>query len=131
MKCQNKEKFDYSNILFEPIIVHDSEGKDIFKLNSYTNTESLSCDISLNSVPTTKNSSEFEHYYNSPMKKTGSKGLSGGSITAIVLSIVVALVAIAIIFYLTKSDICLKNKTQIHTSIQSLESKSNMNPKYI
>ena len=127
MKCQNKEKFDYSNILFEPIIVHDSEGKDIFKLNSYTNTESFSCDISLNSVPTKKNSSDIIEYYNLPIRKTGSRGLSGGTITAIIISLVVALAAIGLIIWLSKNDFFSKNETQIKSSVQSIDSQAKIN----
>ena len=133
MKCQNKEKFDYSNVLFEPIVVHDSEGKDIFKLNSYTNIESLSCAISINSVPTIKNGSNSNStdnydYYNLPMRKRSSKGLSGGTIAAIIIALVVALAILGALVWLFNSDSCSKNASQVHTSIQSIDSKANMNP---
>ena len=133
MKCQNKEKFDYSNILFEPIVVHDSEGKDIFKLNSYTNIESLSCAISINSVPTIKNGSNSNStdnydYYNLPMRKRSSKGLSGGTIAAIIIALVVVLAILGALVWLFNSDSCSKNASQVHTSIQSIDSKANMNP---
>lgn len=122
MKCQNKEKFDYSNILFEPIVVQDSEGKDIFKLNSYTNTESLSCEISIYSVLAKKNNStDIIEYYNSPMRKKSSGGLSGGTICAIIIPFVVLLIIIGAIFAFIKN-----NKSQIHTSVQSIDSKDNI-----
>ena len=115
MNCQNKEKFDYSNILFEPITVHDSEGKDIFKLYDYTNKESFSCEISVNSVFSKKNSSEdFNLLNNNPaMGRTGSSGLSGGAIVAIIISLIVVLCAVIIIIGLSKKGAFSKKKNLV------------------
>ena len=124
MTCQNKEKFDYSNVLFEPTVVQDSEGLDIFKLNSYTNIESLACEISLNSVPIKKNSTDIIDYYNSPIRKKSSGGLSAGTICAIIIPLVTILIIIGAIIGFIKND-----KSQIHSSIQSIDSKQEINPK--
>ena len=122
MTCQNKEKFEYSNVLFEPTVVHNSEGIDIFKLNSYTNKESLSCQISLNSVPSKQNSTDIIDYINPPIRKKSSGGLSAGSICAIIIPLVLMLIIIgAIIAFINK------DKSQIHTSIQSIDSKRDIN----
>ena len=117
MTCQNKEKFDYSNILFEQITVHDSEGKDIFKLNNYTNIESFACAISVNSISKkveANNSAIIEKtnkYYKYP--KTNSNGLSGGAIAGIIIGIILVLVIIGVIIVLVKSGVCCsKNKIE-------------------
>ena len=125
MKCQNKEKFDYSNILFEQINVHDSEGKDIFKLNNYTNIESFACSISVNSIykkVEANNSAIVDNtnkYYKHQNSKTSSNGLSGGAIAGIVIALIVVLVLIGIIIALSKNGIFPKKKIP-PTSINTL-----------
>ena len=37
MECHNKEKFDISTSMFEQSLIKDSEGNNLFNLNSYTN----------------------------------------------------------------------------------------------
>ena len=152
MKCQNKEKFDNSKILFETITVQDSEGKDIFKLNEYSdNQASFACAISANSVPTAStvpsnptdsedpkdssktNTSEPINVYNTNFlsRKTSSSGLSAGSIVAIVLSLVALLIAIAIIIAIAKFGLCSKKSNIPNKSIDSMGSNNNLsyNPK--
>jgi len=50
MDWHNKEKFFSSSILFEHNIIKDSDGKELFILNSYTNQKSFACNISFSSV---------------------------------------------------------------------------------
>ena len=49
MECHNKENFDSSPIIFEQTTIQDSNGKEIFILNKFTNQKSFSCAISVNS----------------------------------------------------------------------------------
>jgi hypothetical protein len=132
MKCQNKEKFDYSNILFEQINIHDSEGKDIFKLNNYTNIESFSCAISVNSISKKveeNNSTTIDNtnkYYNNQNNKSNSSGLSGGAIAGIVIAIIAVLVIIGVIFALVRNGIFSRKKIPPH-SINSITENNGSN----
>ena len=132
MICQNKEKFDYSKILFEQITVHDSEGKDIFKLNNYTNTESFACEISVNSIPkkvVDNNSTiidDTDQKYKHQNSKTSSSGLSGGAIAGIVIAIIAVLVIILVIFALVKNGIFSRKKIPPH-SINSITENNGSN----
>ena len=132
MKCQNKEKFDYSKILFEQITVHDSEGKDIFKLNNYTNTESFICEISVYSIlkkVDANNSTVIDNTnknYKHQKSKSNSSGLSGGVIAGIVIGIIVVIVIIGVIFWLVKSGVFSKKKIP-PTSINSITENNGSN----
>ena len=64
------------------------------------------------------------------MRKSSSKGLSGGIIAAIIISLVVALAILGALVWLFNSDSCSKNGSQVHTSIQNIDSKANMNPQF-
>jgi hypothetical protein len=109
MKCHNKEEFQASQILFEQTIIQDSNGTEIFILNSYTNQKSFACAISINSVksPDTKNnnstdtsiasssSSSSNQIGNSNAYKyfnnKDSSGLKGGAIVGMIITIIAAL----------------------------------------
>ena len=55
MECHNREKFDISTFMFEQSLIKDSEGNNLFNLNSYTNQKQFSCDIIVNStLPSSK-----------------------------------------------------------------------------
>ena len=110
MNCHNKEKFSTSSILFEQNIIKDSDGKELFILNSYTNQKSFACDISFSSVlPTNSNINtddiEEETKLSKKYYKKSSGGLSGGAIAGIVISIV-AVIAIAagVLLYFKKKS---------------------------
>ena len=107
MKCHNKEKFEDSQILFEPTAIRDNKGKDIFKLNDYTNTGSFTCDISIYSIPKKNNDIKV---LNLPMRKKSSRGLSGGTIALMIISIIVTLIILGVIIWLTKRNFYSKNK---------------------
>jgi len=76
MTCENKEKFDTSQILVERNVVQDQEGNDIFIINSFTNLEVFGCDISYNStiIPEELDSKVWK--INGPSKKQYSKTVS-------------------------------------------------------
>ncbi|MBR4260795.1 MAG: hypothetical protein IKQ33_02430, partial [Clostridia bacterium] len=50
--CENKELFSITPIAFETMIIEDSNGKVLFKLNNYTNLQQFACSISVSSDPT-------------------------------------------------------------------------------
>ena len=100
MKCNNKEKFDKSSILFEQTVIQDSKGKEIFILSNYTNQKSFACEISVKSESPISNKNVN---YNRPIMKTGSSGLSGGAIAAIIICSIIALAIIAGILVLAKN----------------------------
>ena len=105
MKCQNKEKFDISSVVFEPSVIQDSNNKEIFKLDSYYNQKRFACAMSVYSeTPENEDSGNSTDFHNHIATKKSSGGLSGGAIAAIVICSVVALAIVAaIIFYLTRS----------------------------
>ena len=97
--CQNKEKFSISPIIFETILVKDSLGKDLFKLNNYTNQKSFGCAISLNSSLSKASS---RNNYNGTVnqfffRKKSSNKISGGAIAAIIIVLILALIIIGIV----------------------------------
>ena len=100
MECNNKEKFDKSSILFEQTVIQDSKGKEIFILSNYTNQKSFGCGISVKSDSPISNKNTA---YNQPIMKTGSNGLSGGTIAAIIICSIIALAIIAGIIILAKN----------------------------
>ena len=48
--CENKEEFSIFPIAYETMIIKDSDGNVLFKLNNYTNQQQFACSISVNSV---------------------------------------------------------------------------------
>jgi len=48
--CENKEEFSVFPIAYETMIIKDSNGTLLFKLNNYTNLQQFACSISVNSI---------------------------------------------------------------------------------
>ena len=124
MNCQNKEEFEASTIMFDTMIVKDSNEKELFKIKDYINQDKLSCIVSVKSdpEPEDKNSTEYTEPTPSqgtapnsapktdtinnnsttteeginyfPISKKNSRGLSGGAIAAIVICSVIALAVV-------------------------------------
>ena len=116
--CQNKEKFDISQIIIDRSLIQDSEGNYIFILGSYSNPEQFSCDISFNSIITPESSyiptnSTFDdgtdRTYSKNLRKIKG-GLFGGAIAGIILASVVAVAALGIVIFLMKKGIVLKSQ---------------------
>ena len=133
--CQNKEKFSISPIIFESIIVKESLGKDLFKLNNYTNQKSFACAISIESSLSkvsynrTSNSSEnFNSNFFSSKKK--SDKISAGAIALIIIAsiFVVILIIILLCFAIGKSKNPNPNPLPYpkDTSVSKSNSKQNM-----
>ena len=101
MKCNNKEKFDISSVVFEPQVIKNYDNQDIFKLGSYYYLKRFSCAMSYNSeIP----DNDVVTVYNEPTKKK-SHGLSGGIIALMVICFIVC-IAIIIMIFLRNRKIC-------------------------
>ena len=133
MKCNNKEKFDISSIIFEQQVIQDSENKEILKLNGYYNQKRFACAMSVyseietpennNSTTTTENTPTT--FSNLPMRKK-SGGLSGGAIAAIVICSIVALAIVGIIIAMAKSGkFSSQNQQQSDYSLRTNSSVNN------
>ena len=125
MTCQNEENFYITQIFIERQPVQDSEGNEIFFIESFINPEQFACDISLNLATKTKNTNLendttlTDTSTDGPVKNSISRramfrnnnsGMSGGAIAAIVISLVVAIAVVAFLISLN-----LKNrKNKIH-----------------
>ena len=132
--CQNKDKFDISQIRIEKSLIQDSEGNNIFQIRSYTSPEQFSCDISLNSLIITEPENtipeqevkepeqEPEQEPESTKKSFSlrywgkSNGLSGGTIAAIVIPIVLVVIALVIVIILMKKGFLSKKNSYDETS---------------
>ena len=122
MTCENKEKFDVSQILIERQVIKDQNGNGLFIINSYTNPEVFGCDISYNStlikpaetdVPNESSKPEIPEKKN-PINysKSKNKGLTGGAIAGITIASV-AVVGIAVtLIILMKRGVLLGKKTK-------------------
>ena len=114
MTCENKEKFEISQILIERNIIKDQEGNDLFIINSFTNPEVFGCDISNNSIiipdePNDYSSVKNSTYYNN--KKKG--GLTGGAIAAIIVCSIVIVAAVVILVILGKKGKLYNKQTNV------------------
>ena len=128
--CQNKDKFDISQIRIEKSLIQDSEGNNIFQFRSYTSPEQFSCDISLNSlIITNPENSISEQEVQEPEQEPDSTkkgsylkfwrksgGLSGGAIAAIVIPIVLVVIALVVVFLLMKKGILSKKNSSVEES---------------
>ena len=122
MTCENKEKFDVSQILIERQVIQDQNGNGLFIINSYTNPEVFGCDISYNSTlikpgetdePNESNKPEIPEK-NNPINysKRKNNGLTGGAIAGITIASV-AVVGIAVtLIILMKRGVLLGKKTK-------------------
>jgi hypothetical protein len=105
MNCKSKDKFEASSIIFESTVIQDSENKEIFQINEFTNPTKFACIVSVDSEDTgAKNSTEpiddDSTTYNYPTKKKSDRGLTGGAIAAIVICSVVVLAIVGILIAL-------------------------------
>ena len=128
--CQNKDKFDISQIRIEKSLIQDSEGNNIFQIRSYTSPEQFSCDISLNSlIITNPENSISEQEVQEPEQEPDSTkkgsylkfwrksgGLSGGVIAAIVIPIVLVVIVLVVVFLLMKKGILSKKNSSVEES---------------
>jgi len=112
MTCENKDKFDESQILIEKSVIKDQKGNDIFIVNSFTNLEVFGCDISYNSAITPVEEDGIDTVIpsyvvsnNTRYIKKKNSGLSGGAIAGIVIACVVAVAAVTAIIILGKNGI--------------------------
>ena len=149
MDCNNKQKFDITQVLFEQTIVKDKEGKAIFILNSYSNRQSFGCAISPKSVPpkpdsttpggrsnanpsssSPSSSSKINNgEINRAIRKTGSSGLSGGAIAGIIIaSIVVIAVALGLIILAKNGTFSAKPAVDPNFGNNSTLNKFNVEP---
>ena len=144
--CQNKDKFDLTQIRIEKCIIQDSEGNNIFQIRSYTSPDKFSCDISLNSLEITnpENSipkQEVQEPEQEPEKEPEkekepesaqkgsyrrfwgkSGGLSGGAIAAIIIPLVLVVIVLAIVIILMKKGILSKkNSNEDNSTIRKLD----------
>ena len=109
MVCQNEDKFYNSTIIIERQTIQDSEGNELFFIDTYESSDKLACDISLLSydvIPEEDKPSTGRRYF---FKKDN--GLSKGAIAAIVI-VMVAVVAtlIGMIFFLKRKGSLIKEK---------------------
>ena len=119
MTCENKEKFDVSQILIERQVIQDQNGNGLFIINSYTNPEVFGCDISYNSTPIKSGEPNESSKPEIPEKKNPinyskrkNKGLTGGAIAGITIaSVVVVGIAVTLII-LMKRGVLLGKKTK-------------------
>ena len=105
MNCKSKDKFEASSIMFESTVLQDSENKEIFQINEFTNPTKIACIISVNSEGTGANNKtepvdDDDSIHNLPTKKKSDRGLTGGAIAAIVISSVVVLAIAGILIAL-------------------------------
>ena len=122
MICQNQEKFYMSTIYIERQTIQDSEGNELFFIDSYESESEIACDISLISItaPTESNSTAVSTSEQTsvptsvPEDKTPNSikylknrrsGLSGGAIAGIVIALVFVLAAIITLTILSKKGI--------------------------
>ena len=111
MICQNEDKFYNSKIIIERQTIQDSEGKELFFIDTYESSNEFACDISLLFYSTTtKEDDDSSRWKIFNLKKDYS--LSKGAIAAIVI-VIIAVIAILffIIFFFKKKNESNKDKS--------------------
>ena len=107
-------------VFIERQAVQNSEGNEIFFIESFINPEQFACDISLNLKTKTNgtNPDEPAENYNTgrTMFRKNSSGLSGGGIAAIVICSVVIIAVVAILASLHMKNM---KKNQVHAQTES------------
>ena len=98
MTCQNTEKFYITQIFIDKQFVQDSENNEIFLIETFTNPEQFSCNISLNLNSKVNNSVESQSRF-----KKKENGLKGGHIALIVIMILIAIISSIILVILLKN----------------------------
>ena len=127
IECQSKEEFDEDYIIMENQFVGDN-----LLINSMQTNSTFSCSIGslsdkvaedeVEPIDYGKNSTATNRYY---AREKSSGGLSGGSITAIVLCSVVVLAATLVLIALIKNGINLgKNNGELINSISVPQANS-------
>ena len=127
MICENTEKFCMTKFLIERQAIQDSEGKEIFFIDSFESKNELACDISLNtpyinSTNGTGDDQTDKTTNKAYFQRQNNNGLSGGAIAGIVISNVVAILAISVIIFLGKKGI-LFGKSNL-SNVKEFESSS-------
>ena len=109
MTCQNTENIYITQIFIDRQAIKDSEGNEIFFIETFTNPEQFSCDISLN-INAKRNITGKTSVGRYRMFKNNGDGLSGGAISSIVICIIIAIVTALILVILTKKGILFSGK---------------------
>lgn len=148
LNCENKEEFDTNPIGFETTSIKDADGKLLFILDSYIQSEEFGCIISENSEPpvTRQNNLKSETTVpddgkgpnNGPknstddgdgkgvhktLRKESSGGLSGGAIAAIIICAIVVVAIIGVVIGLAKTGVIFGSKP----AVQNLNTSSSLN----
>ena len=126
MTCQNTENFYITQIFIDKQAIKDSEGNEIFFIETYVNPEQFACDISLKlNTDQTNRNSVIRHR----MFKNNGDGLSGGAIAAIIICNLIVIISAIIMIILTKKGILLsgRKKTVNETFESTIESLYNKN----
>ena len=104
MACRNEENFYITRIFIERQAVQDSEGNEIFFIESFINPEQFACDISLDLITKTKDiSNEDNETARRGMFRKNNSGMSGGIIAAVVICFVLVVAIIVIVAFRMKS----------------------------
>ena len=115
MICENREKFYMSKFLIERQVIKDSEGKEIFFIDSFESENELACDINLNtpSINSTNGTENGDDQTDKTRNKAyfrrkNNTGLSGGAIAGLVVSIVVTILVTSVVILLGKKSYSVK-----------------------
>ena len=122
--CQNKDKFDLTQIRIEKCIIQDSEGNNIFQIRSYTSPDKFSCDIRQEPEKEPEKEKEPESAQKGSYRRFWGKsgGLSGGAIAAIIIPLVLVVIVLAIVIILMKKGILSKkNSNEDNSTIRKLD----------
>ena len=127
MVCENKEKFEVSQILIERNVIKDEDGNDIFIINSFTNLEVFGCDISYYSIVASDEPDVPVNQTSNYHRKNKNNGLTGGAIAGIVIASVAIVAIVLTLIVLTNKGILFgkkikNNEIPTETSVDKFES---------